>query len=290
MAVKRLSSALMFLILAVPAFAAADQYSPDRIRAFTRYLIGKKEHYRALVELKRLKSYYPDSITPLTFNVTENYLLFMGKQYSTVLGKPGGDSAPLFKAADLLFKCDSAIAISDNGKLESVLSSWPPGVDPFFDRCFKKRRLLAYLLERRYDKAAEFCASADFSAYRELIGQARSAFLYEKKPWLSAVLGIIPGMGYVYSEEYATGVFAFLLLSADVIMTYFAFSTHNDVIGYFTGVIGGFFYAGSIAGGYFAAQRFNIRLADTNKTSIANELRLDSDREDVFNKLGIGRD
>jgi hypothetical protein len=287
---KKYIHLLLLLFLIVPGALSAEEFSAGSIASFTRYLIGKKEYYRAYVELKRLRSYYPDSITPLTFNVTENHLLFIGKQYATILGKPGVGSAPLFTAADLLFKSDSAIAISDNGKLETLLGSWPSGVDPFFDRCFKKRRLMTYLLERRYSEASEFCSGADFSAYRELIGQARSAFLYEKKPWLSALLGIIPGMGYVYSEEYATGIFAFLLLSADIIMTYFAFQTHNEVIGYFTGVIGGFFYAGSIAGGYFAAQRFNMRLADTNKTSLVNELRLEGDREETFNKLGIGRD
>lgn len=281
---------LTLLLLFVPGALSAEEYSADGIASFTRYLIGKKEYYRALVELKRLKSYYPDSIAPLTFNVTENYLLFAGKQYSTVLAKPAGDSVPLFRAADLLFKSDSAIAVSDNKKLEGFLSSWPLGLDPFFDRCLKKRRLMTYLLERRYGEASEFCAGADFSAYRELIERARTGFSNEKKPWLSAVLGIIPGMGYLYSEDYATGIFAFLLIAADIIMTYFAFQTHNDVVGYFTGVIGGFFYAGSIAGGYFAAQRFNVRSAETNKTSLMNELRLEGDREDIFRKHGIGRD
>jgi hypothetical protein len=290
MAVKRLSSALMFLTLAVPAFAAADEYSPDQVRAFTSYLISKKEYYRALVELKRLKSYYPGSITPLGFNVTENYLLFMGKQYSTILRKPADQAGPLLTAADSIFKCDSAALVADYGKLDNCLSTWPSGADPFLDRCLKKRKLFAHLLEKRFGEASEICAGNDFSAYRELIGQAQNGFSYEKKPWLSAALGIIPGMGYMYSEEYATGTFAFLLISADIIMTYFAFRTHNDVIGYFTGIIGGFFYAGSIAGGYLAAQRFNIRLADSNRTSLMNELRLERDREDIFNKHGIGRD
>jgi len=288
--VKRLVSALILFTVAAPAFAAADVYSPDRIRSFTRFLIGKKEYYRALVELKRLKSYYPDSIPQLTFNVSENYLLFAGKQYSAILGKPAGGSDPVFKAADLLFRCDSAIMVSDRARLETALASWPPAVDPFFDRCFKKRRLIAYLLERRYREASEICAAADFSAYRELIEKARAGFSYEKKPWLSALLGIIPGMGYLYSEEYATGIFAFLLISADLIMTYFAFRTHNDVIGYFTGVIGGFFYAGSIAGGYFAAQRFNVRHAGASTTHLMDELRMDNDREDIFNRHGIGKD
>jgi hypothetical protein len=280
----------MPLFLLVPGALSAEEYTAGGIASFTRYLIGKKEYYRALVELKRLKSYYPDTIPPLTFNVTENYLLFAGKQYSAILGKPAGGSGPLFRTADLLFKCDSAIMVTDQATLEAALASWPPGVDPFFDRCLKKRRLMAYLLERRYSEASEICAGADFSGYRELIGQARTGFSYKKEPWLAALLGIIPGAGYLYSEEYATGIFAFLLLSADIIMTYFAFQTHNDVIGYFTGVIGGFFYAGSIAGGYFAAHRFNVQRAGENRTLFMDKLELERDREDVFNRHGIGKD
>jgi hypothetical protein len=292
--VKRLSSALICILLAVPVIASAGEYSADQVLSFTRHLIAKKEYYRALVELRRLRSYYPEYITPLSFQVTEQYLLFRGKQFSTILGTRAGAAAgPLDIAADSLFKCDAAIAMANYGAFEKTLSRWTPGAEPFLDLCLKKRRLYAYLMERRYNEASQMFASGtmdEFAAYRDLVDRPRAGFSHEKKPWLSAVLGIIPGMGYVYSEEYGTGIFAFLLITVDVIMTYFAFRTHNDVIGYFTGTMGCFFYAGSIAGGYLAARRFNTRLSSAGGDSLSDRLMFGRDREKIMERHGIGKE
>ena len=153
--------------------------------------------------------------------------------------------------------------------------SSPPGSTariPFSTAASKRGSFTRASYRERYEAAGGICGppeAPDYSACRELIGWARSGIPGEKKPWLAAVLGIVPGIGYLYSGEIATGIFAFLLIAADVILTYFAFRTHNDVIGYFSGVIGGLFYAGSIAGGYFAAQRYNVRRFEAAGSSLS---------------------
>jgi hypothetical protein len=291
--VERFASALLFLTLAVPIPAAAGDYGPDKLLSFARYLIGRQEYYRALVELKRLNSYHPGFLTPVAFHVTELYLLSKGKQYPDIIGAtlPSGD--PVLAAAGLIFKCDAAIGASDNAGLESLLASWQYGADPFFDRCIKKRRLYTSLISGKYDPAGGICGPPevpDYGACRDLIGWARSGIPGEKKPWLAAVLGLVPGAGYLYSGEIATGVFAFLLIAADAVLTYFAFRTHNDVIGYFSGAVGGLFYAGSIAGGYFAASRYNVKRFETAGSSLSARMKLESDREDIFKRYGIGSD
>jgi hypothetical protein len=290
---KKYVPLLIFFILSGPVFVSAEEYSAKGVTAFTRYLIGHKEYYRALVELKRLGSFSSGYISPVAYRVTENYLLFHGKQYRDILDRPALDGVSVPAGVDTLFRYDAAVALRDYGRADSILALWGPATDPFIDRCLKKRKLFSYLASHRYGEAAALCGAPvapDYSVCRELIEQARAGFSREKKPWLAAVMGIIPGMGYMYSGEYGTGIFAFLLISIDVIMTYFAFRTHNDIIGYFTGVIGGFFYAGSITGGYLAAQRFNLGLADSMGSSLSGELRFDRDRDDILMKHGIGRD
>ncbi len=285
---KKCIPLLLFLILPLSGAVSAEEYSAKGIAAFTRYLISHKEYYRALVELKRLKSMEPGYLTPSAFAITENYLLFHGKQYRDILNRPAAESLSVY---DTIFRYDAAVALTDYKHAETILATWAPAADPFIDRCLKKRRLFSYLAAHRYGEAAALCGASappDYSACRELIEQARVGFSREKKPWLAAVMGIVPGMGYLYAGEYATGIFAFLLISIDVIMTYFAFRTHNDIIGYFTGVIGGFFYAGSIAGGYLAAQRFNLGLADTMGSSHSGRLQFDRDRDDILKRHGIG--
>jgi hypothetical protein len=273
--------------------AAAGEYSPDSIMTFTRFLIGKREYYRALVELKRLQSYYPGFLSPAAGGVTELYLLSMGKQYRGILGMKTGSGDPAVKGAFAVFASDAAIALSDNARLGALITSWQYGADPFFDRCIKKRRLYLCLSSGQYEAAAALCGETtlpDLSACRELIGQARDGFRGGKKPWLAGVLGLVPGAGYLYSGEIATGIFAFLLIAADPILTYFAFRTHNEVIGYFTGVVGGLFYVGSIAGGYFAAQRCNVQRFETSRGYMADAMGLDRDRQEIFNRYGIGAD
>jgi hypothetical protein len=291
--VKRLSSAIIILFLAVPALASSGEFSPDGIRTFARSLIGKKEYYRALVELKRLESYHPGFLPRIAITVTENYLLFKGKQYRDILAGPLAGADMTAAAAGSLYRCDAAIAMADYGKLENALSAWPAGADPFLSGCRKKRELFAHLAARRYEAAIRLCGNDPGLPVpcAETVERARAGLLIgSKKPYAAALLGIIPGMGYIYSGDIATGIFAFLLVSIDAVMTYFAFRSHNDVIGYFTGAVGGLFYAGSMAGGYLAAQRFNVRQADSARSALMDDLRLERDREEAFERYGIGKE
>lgn len=284
---------LLCILLRQAAPAWADEFGPDRLLGFTRYLIGKQEYYRALVELKRIGSYHPGYISPAAFQVTELYLLSRGKQYSDIIDMKLMPGDAHLAAAGLVFKCDAAIGASDIAGLDTLVAGWRSGADPYFDGLVKKRRLYSSLVSGRYGAAEAVCGppgAPDYGACRELIAMARRDFGGGKMPWLAAVLGIVPGAGYLYSGEIATGVFAFLLIAADAVLTYFAFRTHNDVIGYFTGVAGGLLYAGSMAGGYFAAQRYNVRRFETSRTSLSDTMKLGDDRKELFNRYGIGSD
>jgi TM2 domain-containing membrane protein YozV len=289
--VKRLISALILCTFPFSSHASAGGYTPEGIRAFTRYLIERGEYYRAGVELRRLASYYPGHISPLAFHVTDDYLLFKGKQYTAVIGKRIIGPEYFLTASDLVFKCDAYFMRSDYAQSEAILKSWNFGIDPEFDAFMHKRKIFASLLTRKFDEAEILCraGTADFGMCREMIERAQRGANREKSPAAAAVLGIVPGLGYVYAGQIGTGIVAFLFISLNVLVTYFAFRTHNDIMGYFTGVIGGFFYAGSIAGGYLASKRFNTELAESIRKSVTHEIKLEEDREKIFEKYGIGR-
>ncbi len=289
---KTILFTLLCFLLVQAAPVSADDFSPDRLLGFTRHLIGKQEYYRALVELKRLDAYHPGFVAPAAFHVTEFYLLSRGKQYDDIIDRKLPSGEPGLAAAGLVFKCDAAIGASDVARLDTLVAGWRSGADPYFDMLVKKRRLYASLASGRYEAAGGICGPPEAPDYacRELIAMAQGGFGGAKKPWLAVVLGIVPGAGYLYSGEIATGVFAFLLIAADAILTYFAFRTHNDVFGYFSGIVGGLFYAGSMAGGYFAARRFNVRRFETGRASLSTALKLGDDREELFNRYGIGSD
>ena len=288
---KRLISAILLVALPFPAQLTADEYSAIHIRTFTRYLIGRGEYYRARLELQRLASYHPGSISPLIFHVTEDYVLFKGKQYSSIISKRVTGAEYLLTAADFVFKCDAYLMRYDYLKAEALLTSWNYGVDMEFDGFVIKRKFSVSFLERKFDEAEGLRRSgmSDSSAARELLEQARKGGFDEKIPALAAVLGIVPGMGYIYSGQIATGIIAFLLIALNALVCYYAFRTHNNAIGYITGIIGGFFYAGSIAGAYLATRRFNMDLRDSMQESVTEKMKLEEDRGRIFDKYGIGR-
>ncbi|MBN2159710.1 MAG: hypothetical protein JW807_09965 [Spirochaetes bacterium] len=287
---KSFLALLLGISICRAAPSPAAEYGADELLRFTRYLADRKEYYRALVELKRIRSYYPLALGPLAYNVSRDYFLFEGMRYAEVAGAGAGDADPLMRSAGLLFRCDAVAALSEFDRLDALTSVWKPGADPFLDRILMKRRLFSLLMARRYEDASELCGGAYGCAeYRETIEFARSSFSSEKKPYAAALLGILPGMGYVYSGETATGIFALILISVDVLVTCFAFRSRNDIIGYFTGIVGGMFYAGSIAGGYFASKRFNTKLEGRVREALSGEMRFGADRKEVYERYGIGR-
>ncbi len=78
-----------------------------------------------------------------------------------------------------------------------------------------------------------------------------------KKPWLGGILGLIPGLGYAYSGEYANGARSLILNS--LFLFGMAKTAEDEQWGGFA-VIGFFeltWYSGSIYGGLDAAHRYN---------------------------------
>lgn len=287
---KQLLFPLIVFAMLLSRTVSAGEYSADSIRDFTRFLIHRGEYYRAGVELKRLASYYPGKISPLELLITDNYLLFKGRQYASIVKNQARYRDPALHAAYGLFLCDAFIALADFRRAGEVLARWSAGMDPFFDRLMTKRKIMVYLMTLRYGNALDLCgAGGDFSVYRDLVEQARRGFAYRRNPPLAAVLGILPGMGYIYAGETGTGIIAFLLVTVNVLITYFAFQTRNQVLGYFTGIIGGFFYAGSIAGGYLAAKRFNFEIEGNVRGTTERGMGLEEDRQELYDRFGIGK-
>ena len=90
----------------------------------------------------------------------------------------------------------------------------------------------------------------------------------DKKPWLGGVLGIIPGLGYIYAGEYANGVRSIIL---NGIFIYGMVDTaRNDHWGAFAVIT--FFeftwYSGSIYGGIDSSHRYNMQRMDAAASAV----------------------
>lgn len=112
------------------------------------------------------------------------------------------------------------------------------------------------------------------SAY-EAIG--RYASRRDKKPWVGGVLGLVPGLGYAYSGEYANAARSLLLNS--LFIWGMAETAEDDEWGLFAVVTFGeiTWYSGSIYGGIDAAHRHNQRRLDGAVAEIRGKRRLRPD-------------
>ncbi|MFC1670780.1 hypothetical protein ACFL20_10350 [Spirochaetota bacterium] len=257
------------------------------------FLISKKEYYRAHVELKRLKFFYPAFIPFQRYYVTERYLLFKGAQYCKLM-----DDLPvngsIQNGIHEIFKIDSYHMQQKFLPAYKILSSWTycnnsvnDGLS--FHKYFYKRRMFNLLMTSKFDEleiTKKNYNCIDSSKYKELVNYAQKKHNDMKYPLGGAFLGIIPGMGYIYSGEMGTGITAFIVIALSAAGSYFSFKTNNRAIGIFVGAIGTFFYTGNIVGGYMAAKRYNRGKMEQLNDYLIDKLLFESDREYIYNKFG----
>jgi hypothetical protein len=141
--------------------------------------------------------------------------------------------------------------------------------------------------------AAAHLRESDFEAARQALaaapgrlGEARAAIdryagRHDKKPWVGGVLGLVPGLGYVYSGEYANAVRSLILnglflwgmveTGGDDDWAVFSVLTFAELT----------WYSGSIYGGIDSAQRHNQRRLDAAVRDVRGDNRLRPDLAQV---------
>ena len=105
----------------------------------------------------------------------------------------------------------------------------------------------------------------------------------DKKPWLGGLLGLVPGLGYAYSGEYANATRSLILNS--LFLWGMIETADDDQWAAFTVLtfVEFTWYSGSIYGGLDAAHRHNQRRLDAAITDIRGTPRAQPD----FSKLPI---
>lgn len=99
----------------------------------------------------------------------------------------------------------------------------------------------------------------------------------DKRPWLGGLLGMVPGMGYLYSGETANAIRSLILNS--IFIFAMVDTAGKNQWGAFAAVT--FFeitwYSGSIYGGIDAAHRYNRRRLDDTARAVEGDGKLEMD-------------
>ena len=103
----------------------------------------------------------------------------------------------------------------------------------------------------------------------------------DQRPWLGGVLGLVPGLGYLYSGEYANAARSIILNG--LFLWGMAETAEDDDWGVFAVLTFAEFtwYSGSIYGGIDSAHRRNQRRLDAAADGIRGERRLQPDLAQV---------
>ena len=122
-------------------------------------------------------------------------------------------------------------------------------------------------------------APGDLASARGAID--RYAAQRDKKPWVGGVLGIIPGLGYIYSGEYANAARSIILNS--LFIWGMVETADDDQWAVFSVLTFAEFtwYSGSIYGGLDSAHRHNQRRLDAAVNDVRGEKRPQPDVSQV---------
>jgi hypothetical protein len=270
------------------------EYSPERIQGFIRHLIGKKEYYRAHVELKRLQVVHPSFITEERFLVSELYLFYNGEQYGSVLNYAYSGDDTRSAIMSRIFKFDVYLSRTDYGSTASLNLQDFIGSAKTLDEYLVKRVIIAEILRERIPsfeylvkRLGPKAPGINLEPYRDVVTYSSETIASLKNPNHALLFGIIPGMGYVYADRKPTGILALIAITILSTVTYFAFSSGNEHIGIFIGAAATFFYTGSIVGGYLETGKRNRSMMKRLGEHLADELDLEKDRDEIFRRYGL---
>jgi len=280
----------IFLIVCVVASCtvyaqpSGDPYGYNAIAGFANQLVKQREYYRAYQEYHRLHNYYPAMYPYDAFYIASLYCHYEGGQFQWIINHVSHDS--ISKPQIWVFMFDSAF----NGSLLSpriMDVKLPQGANEEYEAMILKRKLAYSLLAvDNYNELSPYMPlTKDFDLQRIY---EYSKFIRDKlkNPHAALAWGIIPGAGYIYSDNTENGIIAAIVIGVCAAVTYFAVDTANSGIAFVTGAACTFFYGGSIIGGYLAAKRTNNQIMKELTSYLEEELKFAQDREIIFNKYG----
>ena len=266
-----------------------EELSAYNILRFAKSRAAAGDYYRAATELERLKAYYPAYLAVDRYSVSMYYYLFNGAQYLTLLTDYQFQEKP---SAELsVFAFDSMF---HNGEYhfmgELLADQTSSNVPSAIGNMLFKRHMLTAILTGNQDalNVLEEKYANEYSAYKDLVAFSNKCLDERKSPIAAIALGIFPGGGYIYADNFPTGFAALVVVSLCTVLSYAAYTNDSKLPAFFIGTVGVLFYGGSIAGGYLSTIKYNNVLKERMASELSQRLALPQDRDFLYREYGIG--
>lgn len=135
--------------------------------------------------------------------------------------------------------------------------------------------------EKNLADAITILENAEFDTSKGLMAIEKYQNGKDKTPWVGGVLGIIPGLGYVYTGEYSNALRSLILNG--IFIFGMVETADNDLWGVFTVIT--FFeatwYTGSIYGGIDSSHRYNRNRLENCIKDISGNTKFNLEAQDI---------
>jgi len=243
----------------------------ERIYKFANVLFESQEFYRAITEYRRFIEYFPDDyrINNAYARIAESY--FYGERHREAISWSRkmiqATMQPEFLVRARILAGDSYLKL---GNYRSAMKNYSAVLKldeidrHYLDLSHMKLGLCLLHEEDWEDASDEFTKVNANSSYFEKAQlfskealQGRN--LKQKSRSLAGVLSVIPGLGYVYTGNYQTGIASFVVNSLLIWGAHNSFRKGNKAAGFVFGFFGLGFYSGNIYGSINSASNYNER-------------------------------
>jgi hypothetical protein len=254
------------MILATASFA----YGQDNVgvcdTGFADYLLQQGEYGRAVN--------YLDSFCFTSSSSVPDHGLTFRRDYALLMSWKKGMPGPLFQSRFAsLFQADIVLYNGGYVKTRSVLAQCDPAVIP--ESAIYKRSLSVDVIERRHYQS-------DDQNIRRI---ADDLSLSRRNPLLAAGTGLVPGAGYMYAGNTATGVFAAIVTGLCAGYGYWAWKNDLRPLAMTGFAVGAAFYGGSILGGYREALWRNRQQQISATEELARTLGFHQDYLNEYDRI-----
>jgi len=283
----RLRHALLAALLASPFLAAAEPAEFADTPQLARELAANRQHNAAAIEYRRLALADPDSARAAGWFwlAAQQYASDHNPAQANRMLDRAEDTAPGSNAAPVAWlRAENALALRDWDSAGFYFDSLRLKADaPPWRDIAARGAATAALRSHDIPAARAALATSPTDPTSAITALDAYAARRDKKPWLGGLLGLVPGLGYAYSGEYANATRSLILNS--LFLWGMIETADDDQWAAFTVLtfVEFTWYTGSIYGGLDAAHRHNQRRLDDTIAEIRGTTRAQPD----FAKLPI---
>jgi TM2 domain-containing membrane protein YozV len=236
-----------------------DFNSPQNIKLFADYLFCDQDYLRAIDEYEKYLLVFADD--SIQFKIAVGYSAM-------------NDQSNAYKKLSSIKKTSSfyeqsKIEILKSFYLQSIDSNFYSFADvlinsrsPFSNDAYRLKNTSMLLIKDELLDKEKFLIPFENEEKNKLSNfyDLKNNPPYKSEAWAGILSAIIPGVGKIYTQEYADGITAFILTGLFAYLAYTNFEHDHPTRAWIFTAIGAGFYAGNIYGSVASAQIFNARV------------------------------